>query len=86
MGLSLEGCFIRCAYGANKTQHRYRTDLEVAQSLKQAFGRRIDLQRALDKFFLVSGPTMNVTIWANRGPNVLDMSDNLHLAKLLTVI
>ena len=27
---------------------------------------------------------MNVTIWADHGPNVLGMSDNLHLAKLLT--
>ena len=51
MGLSFESSFVRCAYGANKTQHRYRIDLEVAQSLNQAFGRGIDFQNALDEFF-----------------------------------
>ena len=30
MGLSLEGRFVRRAYGANETQHRCRIDLEVA--------------------------------------------------------
>ena len=30
MVFSLEGRFVRCAYGANKTQHCYRIDPEVA--------------------------------------------------------
>ena len=50
MVLSLEGRFVRCANGANKTQHRYRIDLELAQSLNQAFGRSSDFQHALDDF------------------------------------
>ena len=51
MVLGLEGRLVGCAYGANKTQHKNRVDLEVAQSLNQAFGRRIDFQHALDDFF-----------------------------------
>ena len=42
MVLGLEGCLVGCADGANETQHRNRIDLEVAQSLNQALGRRID--------------------------------------------
>ena len=51
MGLSLESSFVRCAYGANETQHRNRIDLELAQPLDQVFGRCIDFQHALDDFF-----------------------------------
>ena len=29
MVLSLEGRIVRCAYGANEIQHRYRIDLEL---------------------------------------------------------
>ena len=51
MFLGLEGRFVRCAYGANKTQHRNRVNLEVAQPLNQALGRGIDFQNTLDEFF-----------------------------------
>ena len=53
MGLSLESGFVKCANGANQTQHRYRMDLEVAQSLNQAIGRDIYFSNALDDFFEV---------------------------------
>ena len=56
MVFGLEGCLVGCAYGANKTQHRNRINLEVAQSLNQAFGRNIDFQHALDD---VSGVPSN---------------------------
>ena len=52
MVLGLEGRFVGCAYGANKNQHRNLIDLEVAQSLNQAFCRSIDFQHVLDEFFL----------------------------------
>ena len=35
MVLSLEGCLVGCADGANKTQHRNRVNLVVTQSLAQ---------------------------------------------------
>ena len=69
MGLSLEGRFVRCAYGANETQHRNRKDLELAQSLNKAFGKGIDFQYALDEF-PVCRPTMKVSIRAEHGPNI----------------
>ena len=42
MILGLEGCLSRCTYRPNKTQHRNRVDLDITQSLNQAFGRSID--------------------------------------------
>ena len=85
MVLGLEGCLVSCAYEANKTQHRNRINLEVAQSLNQALGRRIDVHHALDDF---SGCrlTVNVTIWADHGSNVNGMSDILHLTELFAFL
>ena len=51
MVLSLDGSFVGSTFGANETQHRNRVDLEVAQSLNQAFGRSIDFQHSLYDFF-----------------------------------
>ena len=47
MVLGFEGGTVGSTYGANETQHRDRIQLEVTQSLNQAFGRRIDFQHAL---------------------------------------
>ena len=49
MVLSLEGCLIWCTNRSNKSQHRHRVNLEVTQSLNQAFGRRIGFHHALHK-------------------------------------
>ena len=86
MVLGLEGRFVECAHGANKTQHNNHIDLEVAQSLDQAFGRSIDFQNALDEFSSGCRPTVNVDVRSNHGARTLGLSDNLHLAKILTVI
>ena len=51
MVLGLEGCLIRSTYGSKKSQHRDRINLEVTQSLSQAFGGCIDFQHAQDDFF-----------------------------------
>ena len=48
---SLEGCLIWCTSRSNKAQHRNRVNLEVTQSLNQAFGRSIDFQHSLYEFF-----------------------------------
>ena len=49
MVLGFEGGFVGSTYGANETQHGNRVDLEVAQPLIQAFGRRIDFHHTLQK-------------------------------------
>ena len=52
MVLGFKGGFVGSTYGATETQHGNRVDLEVAQPLNQAFGRRIDFHHALHKIFL----------------------------------
>ena len=52
MVLSLDGSFVGSTHGANEAQHGNRVDLEVTQSLNQAFGRSIDFHHALHTFFL----------------------------------
>ena len=51
MVLILDGSFVGSTHGANETQHSYRINLEVTQSLNQALGKSIDFQQALDEFF-----------------------------------
>ena len=50
--LSIKGRFVGSTYGTNETQHGNRVDLEITQSINQAFGRSIHLQCALHKLFL----------------------------------
>ena len=55
------------------------------KSLDQAFGRSVDFQDTLNDFPRCR-PKVNVAIRSNRGAHVLGIPDNLHLAKVLTVI
>ena len=51
MVISLEGALVGSTYRSNKTQHRDRINLEVAQSLNQVLGGCVDFQYALYDFF-----------------------------------
>ena len=50
MVLGFECCFVRSTYRANESQHRNCVDLDITQSLNQAFGRSIDFHHALNDF------------------------------------
>ena len=61
-------------------------DLQVAQSLDQAFGGGVDFQDTSNECFPRCRPTVNVAVRSSHGAHVLGISDNLHVSKVLTVI
>ena len=85
MRLNLENSFVKCAYGANITLHWHGTNLQVAHSRHQAFGRGVDFHQTLEETFRNavrrwmwrSGPIMVLHVFGKR--------DNLHFSKLLKV-